>query len=315
MGGEVDAEALWRMVDLVDPALTVTAATPATRGFCRVYRLPVEESGTIRECFLKAAPEDTEAGIGADARVLAVLDRHTSILVPEVLGAVDDHPERPSPFYLMTPMPGDELSYERVGWLPADSLETPAREVGAHLGELHGVDAVDSFGYVDRDPTRSLDGGRPSGTVADLAVRGGADSWPTCLGGYVERELERHADSRFKSLTPRLEAWCGGRLDGLDGPFSPVLGRNDHGLHNLLVEPQQGRVTAMFTRSPSTRRSTSRSRRTSTVGRSSRRFPTSGTAQSSSASRCVRATGRPLPVRWARRSRPTRSTNAWRRSG
>ncbi len=243
---ELDAGTLRRMADLVHPTWTVTAATPVERGFCRVYRLAVEGNGESQECFLKAAPAETEAGVGADARILAVLDRHTSIPVPEVLGVVDDHPEVPSPFYLMTPMPGDELPYERVGWLPDEALETLARDVGVHLGELHRIDAVDSFGYVDRDPTGTLDGGRPSGAVAELTVRDGIDSWPAYLGRYVERELERHADSRFVELTPRIEAWFDERIGRLDGPFTPVLGRNDHGLHNLLVDPDSGSVTAML---------------------------------------------------------------------
>ena len=246
MNGELDAGTLQRMVDLVDPAWTVTAATPAERGFCRVYRLTVAESGETRDCFLKAAPEGAEAGVGADARILAVLDRRTSIPVPEVLGVVDDHAELPSPFYLMTPIPGRELSYERVGWLPDEALETLARGVGAALGELHRIDAVDSFGHVDRAPTSVLDGDRGPGTVDDLAVRDGVDSWETYLREYAERELKRHADTRFDALTPRLEAWCDERIRGLDGPFSPVLGRNDHGLHNLLVDSDTGEVTAML---------------------------------------------------------------------
>jgi aminoglycoside phosphotransferase (APT) family kinase protein len=246
MDGDADAGTLQRMVDLVDPAWRVTAATPAERGFCRVYRLVVESHEESRECFLKAAPAGAEAGIGADARILSVLDRHTSIPVPAVLGVVDDHPEVPSPFYLMTTMPGEELPYERVGWFPDEALEVLARDVGAALGELHRIDAVDSFGYVDRDPTRTLDGGRPSGAVGDLRVRDGADSWEAYLREYTARELERHADTRFDALTPRLEAWFDERIDRLDGPFTPVLGRNDHGLHNLLVDPESGGITAML---------------------------------------------------------------------
>ena len=237
---------LQRMVDLVDPAWTVREATPAERGFCRVYRLSVGTPRGARECFLKAAPEGADAGVAADARLLAVLHEHTAVPVPEVLGVVDDHPEVPSPFYLMAPMPGEDLPYEAVGWLPNEALRTLAREVGAYLGELHRIDAIDSFGHVGYDRTRPLDGGRPSGSIADLTVRDGVGSWPAYLRGYVERELERHVDSRFDHLTPRLESWFADRIDGIDGPFGPVLGRNDHGLHNLLVDPGTGEVTAML---------------------------------------------------------------------
>ena len=246
MSDDLPGAVLQRMVELVDPAWTVREATPAQRGFCRVYRLLLETPRRTRTVYLKAAPDGAEAGVAADARVLAVLRDHTSVPVPEVLGVVDDRPGVPSPFYLTTPMPGEPLPYEAVGRLPDDALGTLARELGRHLGELHRIDAVDSFGHVDRDRTRSLDGGRPSGAVADLTVREGIHAWPTFLRSYLDRELERHADSRFDSLTPRLEAWFGPRIEGLTGPFTPVLGRNDHGLHNLLVDPEAGSVTAML---------------------------------------------------------------------
>lgn len=245
MSGDLSGADLQRMVDLVEPTWTVREATPAERGFCRVYRLVVDtHDEETHECYLKAAPEGTEAGVAADARVLAVLYEHTDVPVPEVLGVVDGCPEVPSPFYLVTPMSGEDLPYEEVGWLPDEALRTLARDVGAHLGELHRIDAVDSFGHVGYDRTRTLDGGHPSGSVADLTVREPVDSWPTYLRGYVEHELERHAESRFDSLTPRLESWVDERVDGLEGPFGPVLGRNDHGLHNLLVDADTGEVTA-----------------------------------------------------------------------
>lgn len=239
-------ETLQRMVGLVDPAWRVREATPAERGFCAVYRLAVETPTSTRACFLKASPDGTESGIPADARILAVLGEHTAIPVPEVLGVVDDHPELPAPFHLTAAMVGSDLPYEAVGRVSDSVLRTVARAVGRHLGELHRVDAVESFGYVDRARTRPLDGERPSGSVAELAVLEGVDSWPAYLRGYVGRELERHADTRFAGLTPRLEAWFEERIEGLTGPFSPVLGRNDHGFHNLLVDPGTGEVTAML---------------------------------------------------------------------
>jgi aminoglycoside phosphotransferase (APT) family kinase protein len=62
----------------------------------------------------------------------------------------------------------------------------------------------------------------------------------------VDAELERHADSRFADLTPALRAFFEAGIEALAGPFEPALGRNDHGLHNLLVDPDTGAVTAML---------------------------------------------------------------------
>ncbi|MEF8842037.1 MAG: hypothetical protein V5A62_10485 [Haloarculaceae archaeon] len=45
---------------------------------------------------------------------------------------------------------------------------------------------------------------------------------------------------------PRLESWFEERIEEPTGPFSPVLGRNDHGLHNLLADRDTGEVTSMI---------------------------------------------------------------------
>ena len=156
------------------------------------------------------------------------------------------HDKLPSPYFLMDGMAGRTVSYEQVGWFPDPVLRTVARQTGAYLGELHWIDAVDAFGHVGYDRSKRLAGGRPAGTVGELAVVDGFDSWQEYLETVVERELDRHASSRFSGLTSRLRTWCDEQLERLSGPFSPVLGRNDHGLHNLLVEPDTGEITAML---------------------------------------------------------------------
>lgn len=248
MSGERDLTdaTLRRMLRLIEPEWELRGATPAEGGFSSVHRLVVGTPAGTEACFLKASPDGERRGIPADARVSAVLRERTSIPVPEVLGVVDDHAELPSPFYLAAPMPGEDVPYEEVGWLADGVLRTVARQVGAHLGELHSVDAVESFGYVDADGSKRLSGGRPAGTADELAVVNGNDSWRPYLRRRIEYELDRHGATRFSDLTPRLEPWCRERVEALTGPFPPVLGRNDHGFHNLLVDPDAGDVTAML---------------------------------------------------------------------
>ncbi|WP_435175052.1 phosphotransferase family protein [Halorussus sp. AFM4] len=249
MADELSDGTLRGMVSVVDSEWTLREATPVDRGFCRVYRLVVGTATSTRECYLKAVPEGRDAGVAADARVSAVVGEHTAAPVPGILGAVDDHPDLPAPYFLVEAMPGDEVPYERVGWVSDDVLRTTARQLGESLGELHRIDAVDSFGYVFYDESRELAGGRPSGTVDELRVRDGVDSWPDYLRARVDRELGRHAESGFSDLTPRLESWCEDRIERLDqrdGGFSPVLGRNDHGLHNVLVDADTGDLTALL---------------------------------------------------------------------
>lgn len=255
--GELGRDLLETMLQLVDSDWSLRTATPAERGFCRVYRVSVERPGANadpRALYLKATPGENDGGLPADARILALLGGRTSIPVPEVFGAVDAHDAVPAPFFVMEAMPGTELPYERVGRLSESVLETLSRQVGEALGELHGIEGLDSFGHVTHDPGRELDGSRPSGTVADLYVDG-FDTWKGFVQAWIDRELERHATSRFEALTPSIQEWSTnhlsrlddeGRFPGEEGSPSPVLGRNDHGLHNLLVEESTGEVTGML---------------------------------------------------------------------
>jgi len=242
---EITTATVAEMVRAVDPELEVQRATPADRGFCSVFEVVADDGDRTRRLYLKASPDGKPWGIPDEARVQAVLDARTSIPVPEVLGVVDDRESLPTPFYLMTALPGDELPYERVCRLGDDALERLARETGAYLGELHSVPGVERFGHVRHDGPE-LAGERPAGDPATLTVGEPRESWSTYLREYVDRELERHADSQFSELTPELTRFFETGIGELDGPFEPVLGRNDHGLHNLLVAGETGEITAML---------------------------------------------------------------------
>lgn len=117
--------------------------------------------------------------------------------------------------------------------------------MGAYLAELHAVPVLFDFGHVRHDAPE-LAGGRPDGDPADLTVGEPRTEWPGSLRERVDYELGRHADSRFSDLTPELVRWYETNIDGLEGPFEPVIGRNDHGLHNLLIDPGTGEITAML---------------------------------------------------------------------
>ncbi|UTF52085.1 phosphotransferase family protein [Natronosalvus rutilus] len=243
----LSASAVDTIVRTIDPALEVRDTTAVERGFCSVYRLEVADDDGSRSLFLKCSPDGQPWGISDEARVQAVLDAHTSIPVPEVLGVVDDHETLPAPCYLMEALPGEALPYEDVCYLEDDPLSRLARETGEYLAELHAVPAVERFGHVRRDGP-DLVGGRPECELSTLTVGNPRTTWSEFLRAYVDRELERHADSRFSTLTSDLTRWLEARIDALavEGPFDPVLGRNDHGLHNLLVDSETGEITAML---------------------------------------------------------------------
>lgn len=236
---------LTAMVQAVDPDWELRDAAPAERGFCTVYRLQVETPTGERECYLKASPDGQPWAIPTEARILSVLDAETTIPVPEVYGVVDDAPDLPSPFYVMEGLPGVEVEYEAVSYVDDEVLRHLATEMGRFLGQLHSVTTLDHFGHVrHRDEGRT--GSPPSGDPAVLTVGEPERDWPTFLQAYVDRELDRHEDSHFSERTPALRDWIDTQIGDLAVPFDAVIGRNDHGLHNLLLDADTGDIEGMI---------------------------------------------------------------------
>ncbi|MFC6991433.1 phosphotransferase family protein [Haladaptatus sp. GCM10025707] len=242
---DVSDATLAEMVHAAMSGVEFETATPAERGFCSVYRATISQNETERVAYVKISPDGQTWGIPTEARIQALLTSHTSIPVPEVLWATDDHDTFPTPYFFMRPLPGEDVAYEHVTRMSDDALRRLARELGACLGELHSLPAVDGFGHV-RVGGPELTNDRPSGDLDSLTVANPRSDWPTYLRERVESELDRHADSRFSDLTPDLQSHFDAGIDALSGPFDSVIGRNDHGLHNLLIDTETGALTAML---------------------------------------------------------------------
>lgn len=245
---EFDDDDLTAVVAAAAGEWSLREATVVDRGFCTIYELTLVSGGDTRTCYLKSSPDGKAWSIPDEVRLQAVLADRTEIPVAEVLWAVDDHDSLPTPSFLMDAMPGDALPYEHVGEFDDDTLRRLARDTGEHLGELHSLPAPDGFGNLS-DEGPPLRGERPSGDPAMLGVEPGLESWSEAFEGRVGYELGRLEDSWFSDLEPDLRPWFDARVDELaarDDPFESVFGRNDHGLHNLLVDPETGAVTAVL---------------------------------------------------------------------
>jgi len=234
------------MVSLVEPSCRVREATAVEKGHSAVYRVRVTAPDGQRQCVLKAVADDDHRGIATEARLLTLLAEHTTIPVPGVIGAVDRHDDVPAPFVLMESVPGTQHQFEETSALPDRHLERLARQTGEYLGQLYALDAVDSFGVVSHSVATTCHGGRPPSNLDQLQVREGRDSWRPFLWAMVERELDQHASTQFADLTPALRSWFDERVDAVSEPASPVLGRIDHGVHNLLMDADTGDIESML---------------------------------------------------------------------
>ena len=202
---------------------------------------------------LKASPDGGRHGIGTEARILTMIDDRTSIPVPAVRGVVDAHDSLPAPFFVMERLEREPVPKREIGALSDGALARIARESGRYLAALHALSGPEGYGQVEVVPSTPLAGDRPAidrdaVTVADLQGGSATDptAWPTVLRAWTEETLERHATSRFDDLTGMVRPILRDRIESMDGPFRPALGRIDHGLHNLIVDPETGEITGLI---------------------------------------------------------------------
>lgn len=241
------------MVTTVSPAAAVDEVRPAEGGHLPVYHVTLTTPDGPRDWVLKVAPDGDGHGVDAEGRLLSLVNDRTSIPAPTVVGAVDAHDVLPTPFFVMAAADGERVPKREIGSLSDAALETLARESGRHLADLHSVAGPAGYGLVDVDRSASLTGERPSVAPDQLTVsplQGGsaavAETWPAVLRAWTETALERHGATRFGDLTEAVGATLRERVDSLEGPFPPVLGRVDHGLHNVLLDPETGAVTGVI---------------------------------------------------------------------
>lgn len=233
-----------RIVSEIRPDWTVEAATPAEAGHTPVYHLTVsDDTDGTREYVLKAAPAGETAGIPVETRLLALLDARTSIPVPGIVGVLDAHPEAPAPAFLMASMSGQAVPQRDVDGLADETVGRLARDSGRLLAELHGLDVVAGFGYLDCDQARALQGGRPPTDGRELVVADPA-SWPEVLGAWVAHELENLADTEYAGLAERVRGPLEAAAERVPTDVDPVFARIDHGVHNFRFDPETGALTA-----------------------------------------------------------------------
>lgn len=234
-----------RMLAAVEQSWDLRGVTPADTGFNDVYGLTAETPAGPRECVLKVS-DDTADQVRAEARLCTLLDDATDVPVPTILGRVDDHPDLPSPYFLMERLPGDHPEGP-PGERERPTLERLARQLGRHLGDVHTIDAFDAFGWIRAraDVDGGAGGARPLARQHGLTVAGATDSWPSHFRDLAEMHLERHPETRFGDRTPEIRRAVEDGIDRLAGDPCPVVGRIDHAFENTLVDAD-GEVTGLI---------------------------------------------------------------------
>lgn len=149
---------LAKMVECIDPTWTHRDASRAPGGYLPVHVLDVATPDGPRRAVLKESPDEERHGIDLEARMLRILQAHTPIPVPVVHGAVDADDDLPSPFVCMDFVPGRTVERSELDSVSAATPASFSRASGRYLAELHALDAVDAYGYLERDPDTTLRG-------------------------------------------------------------------------------------------------------------------------------------------------------------
>lgn len=239
------------MVERVRPDWRVTSIEPADAGHLPVFHLGITGGDAPENCVLKATPDGENHGVATEAHLLALVADRTPLPVPKVYGFAAENGVAPGPYVLMADADGTQVPRRDVGTLSDDALERLARDAGRYLAALHCLDAVDAFGRVVVEAGDATVRGPPSVSTDALSATGlqgstPGDCWPSVLGSWLSETLEHHAETEFGDLTSDARDAVEERIADLNGAFEPVVGRIDHGLHNLLLDPETGETTAVL---------------------------------------------------------------------
>ena len=252
----LDIEVITSMIAAVEPDWRVREVSTDDARLTSVARVAVETPTGAREIVVKAY-SGADSGMNpidftTEATLLSILDHHTDLPVPVVIGLVDDAPCLPTPFFLMSVVPGTQIPKRHVGTLSNDALARLARESGRALARLHELPAPDRFGrIVVAEGVRERDDAPLPTDVAALTVTGIGDEspsrdWRSIVEDWGRQALTALDQSRFSDLTPRVRGVLEDAIDDLEGPFEPRIARIDHGLHNLTCDPATGELTGIY---------------------------------------------------------------------
>lgn len=243
MNETLSNETVQRMVTTVRPDWTVCESSPVDSATDAVHYVTAETPDGPVECVLKACTAVPPADFRPEPYIFTLLERRTAVPGPRVVGAVDNHDDLPSPFFLMERCEGVTV---KEADLSLGSLEQVARAAGQYAGEYHAAGEFQRFGRLrlDCDVDRTHDGLTVDGRTLAVADEGTASwrSWVKELYGNWIDDL----DDRFVDLRPALEAFIESRMDALGRSFDAVLGHIDYKHWNVLVRPESAETTAVL---------------------------------------------------------------------
>lgn len=248
--GSIADTTIREMVEVIEPRWRVTTVERSAHGTDLVALLTVRGPEGSQQAVLKATTADLVDPIVArsEPRFLDLLDEKTSIPVPAVYGFRDEHPELPTPFYLMSHEEGVNIE-GRSDELSPTARETMLREAGEYLAELHRLGPLPKYGTI----------GVQNGELTVLDTEGYSryDDFREKLLNDAEGTLDSLTDGgffpelaeepdRFADLVPSLREYLHEVIPSLPRPDPPTYNYWDYRAGNLLLDPETGHAQAVL---------------------------------------------------------------------
>lgn len=245
MQEEIRSATIREMVCLLQPDWTVREHSQMDLGIDSVYELAVDTPTGHRRVVLKAITSDTvpAAAARAEPRIMELVGSETSIPVPSIHGIRDDHPEYPTPFYLMDFVEGDSVE-DDIDQLTPTARERIVSTAGQHLAEIHELGTWSRTGRIgyENDSLQVLT--TDDGAAADTR------SW---LHAHVDDALDTfdeggyfpdYADDpeRFADLASPLREYLHEAIRAMPEPAQPRWAHGDYRYGNLLLDTETGAI-------------------------------------------------------------------------
>jgi len=233
------------IVSGLESSWTVQKIEPIDKGLNTTFRIDVEMPEGDEFYVFKTSKRSPEK-IKGEYRLHRLLNEETTIPVPEVYHGFDEHPQIPTPFFIMDGIRGEHLQrYPEKP--PLETERTIAETLGYYIGQLQEMDLFSEFGDIRKRSSKASDSdGQSSCNRYGLAIDNRHSTWPSRLRETALDIIDTVSETPFEDLVPEMKRVVDSEVDAMEGDFRAVIGRIDYYYENMLVNENHDSIRSLI---------------------------------------------------------------------